>query len=252
MFDKFSNEVMNTQSSGLQCIMFDGRKDKTLSIGNGEGKSRPVRTTVVEEHIVVVSEPDGHYRYHFTPVSGGAADIAFELFEFIIKSKSEDTLLAVGADGTSVNTGSKAGAIRRLELILRRPLQYVICLLHMNELVLRHLFRLLDGATSGPSAYKGEIGKIITSDVTKLPPCEFKKKRGLMCPIKQNIADELSSDAKYLYEIATAIQNGPPFPERLAARNPGNLCESRWLTKANRILRYYVSCQKPSQKLIRL
>ena len=50
----------------------------------------------------------------------------------------------LGCDGTNVNTGSKDGVIRLIELKLRRPLPLVICLVNANELPLRHLFEELD------------------------------------------------------------------------------------------------------------
>ncbi|CAH1113072.1 unnamed protein product [Psylliodes chrysocephalus] len=49
---------------------------------------------------------------------------------------------------------------------------------------------------------------------------------------------DLSKDQKYLYEISVAISNGI-LPANLVHCNPGNLCHSRWLTTANRILRLY-------------
>ena len=36
-----------------------------------------------------------------------------------------------------------------------------MCLLHTNELPLRHVFAALDGATSGPDTFAGPIGKKI-------------------------------------------------------------------------------------------
>lgn len=34
--------------------------------------------------------------------------------------------------------------------------------------------------------------------------------------------------------------------------NPGPLCQARWLTTANKILRLYISTEKPSTELIKL
>ena len=59
--------------------------------------------------------------------------------------------IAIGCDGTNVNSGVKGGVIRLLELELGRPLQWLICLLHANELPLRHLLQKLDGVTHGPN-----------------------------------------------------------------------------------------------------
>ncbi|GBN35414.1 hypothetical protein AVEN_73740-1 [Araneus ventricosus] len=61
-----------------------------------------------------------------------------------------------GSDGTVVNTGVFKGAIPELELKLHRLIQWIICLLHFNELQLRHLF---GRKSSGPSSYTGDIGR---------------------------------------------------------------------------------------------
>ena len=44
---------------------------------------------------------------------------------------------------------------------LGRPLQWSICLLHCSELPLFHVFRLLDGVTTGSDGLCGKIGKMI-------------------------------------------------------------------------------------------
>lgn len=68
-------------------------------------------------------------------------------------------MLAGGYNGTNVNTGKNKGVIRLLEERLRKPSQLIICLLHMNELPLRHLFLHLDGLlTARPNSYTGVIG----------------------------------------------------------------------------------------------
>ena len=48
-----------------------------------------------------------------------------------------------------------AGVIRRLEESFNHPLQWLVCLLHANELLLRHLFETLDGANTGPQGFSG-------------------------------------------------------------------------------------------------
>lgn len=59
---------------------------------------------------------------------------------------------------------------------------------------------------------------------------------------------ELSPDALYLYKMSKAIYNGA-VPLDLANMKPGPIAHSRGLTKANRILRLYVSTNKPSENL---
>lgn len=59
---------------------------------------------------------------------------------------------------------------------------------------------------------------------------------------------KLSTDVKYLYQIAFAIHNGS-CPEGLGNIKPGPIVHSRWLTKAGRLLRLYVATNSPSENL---
>ena len=66
---------------------------------------------------------------------------------------------AVKCDGTAVNIGRKEGVIKRLEGHFKKPLHWLICLLNINELPLRHLMKELDAGASGPEHFNGLIGK---------------------------------------------------------------------------------------------
>ena len=53
-----------------------------------------------------------------------------------------------------------AGVIWRLEESFNHPLQWLVCLLHANELLpLQHLFETLDRATTGRREFSGSIEK---------------------------------------------------------------------------------------------
>ncbi len=113
-------------------------------------------------------------------------------------------------------------------------------MLHLNELPLRHLFKHLDGATTGPNTYKGPIGSAIVNDLRFLPVISFKKVSGRVLKLPAHVISGFTGDQKYLYELCRAVQKGIVSPS-LETRSPGKICESRWLTKANRILRLYVA-----------
>lgn len=230
-------------SSTLQGLFFDGRKDQTLSQEDVGGRLH--KRTVTEEHIVLIQEPDSHYVGHFTPPTGSAKCIATGIVEFLESNEIETKdIVAIGSDGTVVNTGQKGGAIRILELQLQKPLQWIICLLHANELPLRHLIRELDGRTSGPEGLTGPIGKQLVN-CDKLPVVKFNSITSPEILVGDN---ELSTDQQYLLEIHRAVSSGE-CSSHLAARNPGKMSHSRWLTTANRVLRLYVSTSKPSTTL---
>ena len=59
--------------------------------------------------------------------------------------------------------------------------------------------------------------------------------------------NDLSTDQQYLYEMCQAVSMGK-VSEELGRRSPGALHHARWLTRANRIPRLYVSSLNPSDK----
>ena len=125
-------------SKSMQGLYFDSRKDKTLiQVTELDGKRH--QRTIREENISIVSEPESKYFDHVTPGSGKAKDIASEILSLLNK-RSVDTkqIVAIGCDSTAVNTGIKGGVVRLLEKLFKKPIQWFICLLHINELPLRH------------------------------------------------------------------------------------------------------------------
>ena len=115
----------------------------------------------------------------------------------------------------------------------------------MNELRLRHIFTYLDGTTSGPSAFTGDIGKSLVTCQT-LAVVEFEAINGNLPEFKNT--SSLSKDQKYLYDICMAVNNGA-VPSTLASKEPGAMVHSRWLRMANRLLRLYVSTLNPPENL---
>jgi hypothetical protein len=109
----------------------------------------------------------------------------------------------------------------------------------------------LDGGTSGPNSYKGPIGLAINNDLRQLPIVKFKKIKGRIRKLPKEVVQNFTGDQRYFYDMCLAIRKGFPLYESLSNRSPGKICESRWLTKANRIMRLYVSTLKPTDSLRR-
>ena len=72
---------------------------------------------------------------------------------------SMDSLFTIGCDGTNFITGINGGLIKLMEHYLERQLHWNICMLHTNELPLRHLFSNLDENISVPRCFTGPNGK---------------------------------------------------------------------------------------------
>ena len=62
---------------------------------------------------------------------------------------------------------------RDLNFFLERPLDSIVCLLHLNELLFCHLFDAIDGGTTGPTMFASEIGKQIKKNFHQLLPVTF-------------------------------------------------------------------------------
>ena len=70
-------------------------------------------------------------------------------------------------------------------------------------------------------------------------------------PLRSIDVDDLKNDQKYLYAVCLALTSAK-FHDDLEYINPGNICQSRWLTLANRALRLYArlaSITTPSKNL---
>ena len=120
------------------------------------------------------------------------------------------------------------------EKCLSKPLHWLICLLHLNELPLKTLFENLDGKTSGPSNFQGEAGRKLNL-CTKLPVTKFERIRCYLDALNLDLK-VLSKVQKYLFEFYCGINSGK-ISQRLENLEPGPAVHSRWLTHANRILR---------------
>jgi hypothetical protein len=76
-------------------------------------------------------------------------------------------------DNTATNTGHSNGLCTRLEQKLGRKLHLVGCMLHLNELPLRHLIKQLDGETISGNKLAGPIGQLLGGDFYREKPVDF-------------------------------------------------------------------------------
>ena len=145
-------------------IYIDGRKDATITcIKQG---STYHRNAVIEEHDAIVGEPFEFYITHVTPENGTGKNIAQAIYEVIEDTSMENKLNIIGSDVTATMTGKNSGCISSLENVLGRPLQWIVCLLHLNVLPLRHIFQELDGKTKGPDSFSGTISRQLNGKVS--------------------------------------------------------------------------------------
>ncbi|KAK3924212.1 2,6-dihydroxypyridine 3-monooxygenase [Frankliniella fusca] len=229
----------------VSSIYFDGKKKSNLHVLEHGPTSM---ASEKQELVVLLEEPGSHFIGHVVPSEGNALVISEAILNFYIEHDiSLDKVKAVGCDGTGTNTGWKGGVVKLIEERLGHPLHWFICQLHANELPLRHLIEHLDGPTSGPNSFNGEIGKLLKTCETRAV-VQFEP-----IPVDLPFVDTttLSKDQSYLKDICLAVSSGV-CTEQLAKRYPGNLSHARWLTTASRILRLYISSNDPNLALILL
>ncbi|GBN86870.1 hypothetical protein AVEN_26909-1 [Araneus ventricosus] len=120
----------------------------------------------------------------------------FRIYEYITNELLDDfsNLIFLGCDGRVVNTGVFKSVIRRHELKLHLPIQWIIYLLNFNEFPLRHLF---ERKSSAPSSYTGDIGRNLKA-CEKMPLVAF---NSIECDLPGIDPTNLSFDHKYLLDI---------------------------------------------------
>ena len=109
----------------------------------------------------MVGELGEYYLSHFSTEDGKRRSIADGIYNVIKDTGTnlEENLTVIGTDGAATMTDINRGCIRKLEEPLQGLLEWVVCLLHTNELPLLHVFIELDGSTKRPDAFAGPIGK---------------------------------------------------------------------------------------------
>ena len=135
-----------------------GRQNATLVLTIGKNGKTFMEITL-EEHYVMIGEPEGFYLDHFSPPTSKVQTLALHIHSAIKDTELEQKFAFIGSDGTPM-TGSTNGLIAALERLLKRLLQWVICLLQCVELPLCHVFTALDGSTTSPDSSGGPIGKV--------------------------------------------------------------------------------------------
>ena len=223
----------------MDSIFVDGRKDATMTMVEVNGNYH--RPTVIQEHYVMVGETNGFYLSHVRPEYGTEYKIAASVYSASKVTALEQKLKIVGFDGTPVMTGKSKEFIASIKTLIGRPMQRVICLLHLNELPLRHAFQNLDGVTSGPESFSRPIGWQLNGTVSEWKVVKFKS---ILNPkfsvIPNSLMDDFSSDQYFAYRIFSAIML-ESVDVNLEFLEVGGLNHSRWLTLGCRILRFYVA-----------
>ena len=130
---RIAEEEEKISQRPVRAIFFDGKKTATLV--RVQGKSGMYfQKSEIQDHYVMIEEPDSVYLGHVIPYSGHGMSIAVALYRFLKSRGWEKDIVVVGCDGTNANVGNMKGCIPYLEKLLGHPVEWNVCLLHANEL----------------------------------------------------------------------------------------------------------------------
>ena len=240
-------KVNSEKNSNLQWIGVDGRNDIVALPNNKTGS---------QENVSIINVLTGKYADHVIPIDHSARTLAKEIYNFLIKSTSDESLFGISMDNCPTNTGGgkkEEGAIYFLEHeFLKRALMRSIGLLHLNELLMRHF--MIDNCgfiTSGPYSFADPLGKIVKAlkdnlkEIADFPP--------IPTNLPNDIPEDLlkNNDQQYMYKILMAISHG--WNDLLfdlvqfVYKHPGNIGHARWLTQLLNCARLYVQMKEPAR-----
>ena len=118
----------------------------------------------------------------------------------------------------------------------------MICCLHCNELLLRHVISKLDGKTTSKDGFSGPIGKLLAKVNSMERNYNFKPIPGLeeLLDIPQDSVKKMSTDSSIFYQRGLAVRSGK-LCKQLGTKKSGNICHSRWLTTGEAVIFLWVS-----------
>ena len=105
--------------------------------------------------------------------TGTGLCIAQPIYKAVKNTEFESNLSIIGSDETATMTDPTQGCITSLKALLQRPLQWLICLLHCNELPLWHVFKALDGTTKSTDSFAEVIGSHLNGTVSDWEVANF-------------------------------------------------------------------------------
>ena len=234
----------------IVCIGFDEKTDDCLKPYNKFGK---------EEHCAVVGYfADGTERVlgHFTTPNSSGKGLAQGLHAFLLENRVNlDCIKSLSSDGCPKMLGHEGGAHAVFERLVGRSLLRVVCIFHHVEKVFKGLASYHGYETSGPATVKGDWKGELEGDLHLLPLAKFPIIRDdglkqILDGVPYYVRKELSNDYKNLLDLVKVVITGKD-DLGAAKRKCGAFHKARFITTQNRMVRLYLSTEKPSLRLKR-
>ena len=172
-----------------------------------------------------------------------------KVVEELDKFGMRDFVEAVKVDSTPAMTGHDGGAVCTIEKSLNKPLYWLVCDAHTNELPPGKLLIELDGASKSKNKFKGEIGQ----KLHQLASLKIKEKFEAVAvgpgveDIPKDILDQMSEDQKFAYQIYLDIRRGE-LSDEVRNNKLGEFSLARWVTLFSGVMLLYTRHHKMSPK----
>ena len=242
MADSKEKDYLNHEGTKIVGLGYDGRRDPNTRAMVADSFGNQRMRMIKEEHESVSEEPSGKYLAHFVPEPAvlpekPALKVAQALYDILVQYNSTDSIQILMGDSTNTNTGWKEGTHAFLEKLLGRKLFWGICIIHTNELPLRHLIRAVDGPTCSNRGFSGSVCSLLSKVNDMEYDASFKEMPGgePLIMIPENVLETMSTDQKLCYRLVQAVKAGD-LPPPLQEMQCGPLCHARWLTTGQRII----------------
>lgn len=236
------------------CLGVDGKTDQKTFVKEKvevDGVVKIKQSQIPEHHMTFIDANTCKYLSHKSLESTNAKAMSSATIEVLEEFSSTESLKAMLVDNTSSNIGWKGGLVVKVEKALKKKLHTIGCMLHFNELPFRKIFQKIDGTTTGPVSFKGDLGERAAIFCPSWPIVRFQPIPNLVASILDVSSTDLSNDQRLLFEYCKGISDGF-VSEPWVHRKIGPVNHARWLTLAVRLLALYTRTTSPSMGLVQL
>lgn len=219
-----------------------------------DGKLLPTLTGKgLVDRLPIIASVNGQEQLLGVPTlnTGTGLEQANAVYQTLVDWCLDENVQAFCSDTTASNTGRLNGACVLLEQLLEREIVYLPCRHHMYEIILKSVFDLKFGATSGPDVaifkrFQHAWGTINTKNYN--PGIQ----NSIIRDSVNNVCDDIikfsrdqllenhpRDDYRELLEL-TVIFLGGKLPNNIRFKMPGAIHHARWMAKAIYSLKIYL------------
>ena len=176
------DEKNKIEKRNLVCIGVDRKVDsniRTYTTVHASDGSMILKQSFDAEHYLTFTEETGtasgiYLTHKVIPMTGAPGELLAEkAYNVLEEHGSVTSIKALLVDNTATNTGLKNGLMSNLEDKLQQNLHLIGCALHQNKLLLRAIFKKLDGSTTSSANFSGHLARQCRENWNQIPQVEF-------------------------------------------------------------------------------